>query len=230
MKKRLFLPSPTRLFFAFFCLLTVDSSAQSWVEVREEPRHHLVFENQFVRLLNVFIGPGDTTRYHRHNTPSVFIELSTTRVGSQLLGAAPVITNGIFSRTVTFDSINRQRIHRVWNLDTGWMHVIDAELPGPPPSRKIPVISAPGLEKIFAEEKTNGYQAKLQPGASLVLPANGSRYLVVCLGNGLLKLSTGNQVTRYVVGPGHYFWMEAGEKKKWLNEGPGSCELAVLQF
>ena len=59
------------------------------VHVRNEPRHHNVFENEFVRILDVHLGPGDTTLYHLHNTPSVFIIFTNTNVGSQLIGKQP---------------------------------------------------------------------------------------------------------------------------------------------
>jgi hypothetical protein len=56
------------------------------VPVHEEPRHHLVFQNKEIRILNVLIPPGDTSQYHIHTTPSLFIRLSSTTTGSQLQG------------------------------------------------------------------------------------------------------------------------------------------------
>ena len=41
--------------------------------VRNEPRHHNVFENDYIRVLDVYLAPDDTTQYHIHATPSVFI-------------------------------------------------------------------------------------------------------------------------------------------------------------
>ena len=69
------------LLVAFFSS-SVSVTAQ--VQVRNEPRHHNVFENEFIRILDVYLGPGDTTLYHLHNTPSVFIRFTNTNVGSFL--------------------------------------------------------------------------------------------------------------------------------------------------
>ena len=54
------------------------------VQVRNEPRHHNVFENEFVRILDVYLPPNDTTQYHIHNTPSVFIVLTNCFISSGL--------------------------------------------------------------------------------------------------------------------------------------------------
>jgi hypothetical protein len=93
------------------------------VHVRDEPRHHNVFENEFIRILDVHLGPGDTTLYHLHNTPSVFVVFTNTNLGSQLIGKQPQKGANI-SGEVSYDSINTSRIHRVWNEDTGWFHVM----------------------------------------------------------------------------------------------------------
>jgi len=37
------------------------------VEIEDEPRHHLVVENEFVRAFAVEVGPHDRTLCHRHN-------------------------------------------------------------------------------------------------------------------------------------------------------------------
>ncbi|MGI9076108.1 MAG: hypothetical protein ACR2G6_02120, partial [Gemmatimonadaceae bacterium] len=48
-------------------LVTVYATpAQSPVPIEKEPRHHLKFENQYVRVFYVFIPLGDTTLFHTH--------------------------------------------------------------------------------------------------------------------------------------------------------------------
>ena len=54
------------------------------VPVREEPRHKPVLENEYFRLLDVWLSAGDTTMYHIHATPSLFVILSSTRTASQM--------------------------------------------------------------------------------------------------------------------------------------------------
>jgi hypothetical protein len=46
-----------------FSSLQLDLSFSTGT-VRNEPRHHNVFENEFARILDVYLAPGDTTLYH----------------------------------------------------------------------------------------------------------------------------------------------------------------------
>src|SRR6188474_2716272 len=115
------------------------------VHVRNEPRHHNVFENEFVRILDVHLSPKDTTLYHLHNTPSVFIIFTNTNVGSQLKGGPPQKGANI-KGLISYDSLSAPRIHRVWNEDTSWFHVMDVELTSKLQKGNIPVLQHPSLQ------------------------------------------------------------------------------------
>jgi quercetin dioxygenase-like cupin family protein len=224
--------SPGKTLISVFLLLGSWglSAQQRWVEVRNEPYHHVVLENNYARLLNVLINPGDTTQYHRHNTPSVFIQLSNNKVGSQLLGGPAVISNNIFTHSLTFDSLNRERIHRVWNLDTVWMHVMDVEIIAKSPSRPIHHLAGPGLKLVFAEEKVIGYELSLETNKSFDLSQSKSPCLLVSLSEGAITLETSGSPGRFLLKPGHYFWIEQGELKKLVNADNRNLQFALLQF
>ena len=123
--------------------------------VRNEPRHHNVFENEFLRILDVYLAPKDTTLYPLHNTPSVFIILSISNVGSQLAGKQPQKGANI-SGEISYDSLNTPRLHRVWNEDTSWFHVMDIELTGKKQLNKQPVLQNDFLKLLFNETQVNG--------------------------------------------------------------------------
>jgi hypothetical protein len=63
---------------------SVDGSPP--VEVQDEPLHHLVFENAFVRVLEVNVPPGEMTLYHRHRRDNVAVFLGDAEITNQLLG------------------------------------------------------------------------------------------------------------------------------------------------
>ena len=46
------------------------------VPVDKEPRHRLAFEDQYIRVFDVRIAPGDTTLYHSHQRDSIYIPIS----------------------------------------------------------------------------------------------------------------------------------------------------------
>jgi hypothetical protein len=56
------------------------------VPVHQEPRHHLVLDVPGTRILDVQIPPGDTTLYHTHSDPILYVTMSTSQTRSQTLG------------------------------------------------------------------------------------------------------------------------------------------------
>jgi hypothetical protein len=58
------------------------------VPVHEEPRHRQVFETTGTRVLDIRIPPGDTTLFHTHSDPVLYVTMSTSRTRGQNLGGA----------------------------------------------------------------------------------------------------------------------------------------------
>jgi quercetin dioxygenase-like cupin family protein len=63
---------------------------QQPVEITSEPRHHLVFQNEYVRVFDVTVAPRDTTLVHRHNHDYLFVTLGDSDVVSARPGEKPV--------------------------------------------------------------------------------------------------------------------------------------------
>ena len=112
-------------------VLHLFTGACAQVPVSKEPMHHLILDNDHVRILDVHILPGDTSQFHIHQTPSVFLVLSNAKTGSQVIQEENH-TATLFSHdgNIWFEGFYRMpRIHRVWNSDTTEFHVMDVELP-----------------------------------------------------------------------------------------------------
>src|SRR3954465_4010114 len=94
------------------------------VPVSKEPRNHPVFVNKKIRVLNVLLPAGDTSLYHLHSTPSLFISLSTTKTAAQLKGGQPSPFGFSTQGNIWFENLSapHTRIHRVWNEDTSTFH------------------------------------------------------------------------------------------------------------
>ena len=210
--------------------MSLDVPAQTaFLEVRNEPRHHLVFENEFVRILNVFVEPGDTTEYHRHNTPSVFIFFSTTKTGSQLYGSEPV-TATFTAGTILFDSLNKERIHRVWNMDTNWLHVIDAEIKIKTARQKMPDLASKQLVSLFKERMINGYKLSLAAHEPFQFPVNRAGYLLVSLRDAQVGIDSGGTQENYFMKAGHYLWLRMEKKIAMHNQSDSSASFVLLEF
>lgn len=75
-----------RLIHAMLLAGSFAAMAQSVVPVHEEPFHRLVAENRNFRILDILIPPGQTTLYHRHAEPALYVSLNWAPTRAQLLG------------------------------------------------------------------------------------------------------------------------------------------------
>ena len=118
------------------CVLIFWSfSPMAQVQVSQEPFHHMVFQNKFIRILDVWLQPNDTTQFHVHSTPSVFIYLSNTRYTAQVKGGGWIKDSSINGKTWYRSFSPDILIHRVANIDSVPLHVNDIEILPSYPSR-----------------------------------------------------------------------------------------------
>ena len=98
------------------------------VQVSKESHHQNVFENKYIRLLDVWIKPGDTTLFHIHSTPSLFLHFTSTDIGTQIKGQEWIKARNEKGNATYRSFTNDTLVHRVSNYDTTLFHVTDIEL------------------------------------------------------------------------------------------------------
>src|SRR5262249_25847564 len=63
---------------------TIDATKlKEPVPVQEEPHHHVVFQNQYVRVLDVFFPVGEPALFHTHSNDNVSVALSGDKTKAQ---------------------------------------------------------------------------------------------------------------------------------------------------
>jgi hypothetical protein len=120
------LKTKIQLVFALFIFHSAILTAQ--VQVSKELHHKKVLENKYIRLLDVWIKPGDTSLFHIHSTPSLFLYFTNTDIGSQIMGKEWIRSRNELGKASYKSFINEPLVHRVCNLDTSLFHVTDIEL------------------------------------------------------------------------------------------------------
>lgn len=180
------------------------------VPVKHEPRHHNIFENEYVRVLDVHFGPKDTTLYHIHSTPSVFYTFTRTVTTQQLWGRPAGRGSASSPGLPSYDSLGTPRTHRVWNDDTVWFHVMDVELLAGIPKSNPAVLQHPSLRLAFNRYLANGYSIQLKGGDKIEIPASQIGYLLVSQGDATINYKSGNSSGKRFMKPGHFIWVEAG--------------------
>jgi hypothetical protein len=75
-------------FFAATLLLAFSLSAQAPVAVPipQEPHHHLVLENDYVRVFRVTVPPHEATLLHQHDVPYLYVALGPADVINAVQG------------------------------------------------------------------------------------------------------------------------------------------------
>ncbi len=201
--------------------------SQAQVQVRDEPRHHNVFENEFVRILDVHIAPKDTTLYHLHNTPSVFIHFTKTSTVSQLTGQQPVRGSN-FAGVILYDDIAIPRVHRVWNEDTSWFHVMDVELINAALHKEVELLDIDDIHNLFNKPQVNGYKIKASNNQVFKLPPSGPGYLFISLDNSIADIKINETTQHRIMKAGHYTWLNG--KDETIITSRTVSEYALLQL
>jgi quercetin dioxygenase-like cupin family protein len=62
---------------------------QQTVEITSEPSHHLVLQNDYVRVFDVTVAPKATTLIHRHNYDYLFVTLGDSDLTNARVGEKP---------------------------------------------------------------------------------------------------------------------------------------------
>jgi len=210
-------------------IITSSLFTTAQIHVRDEPRHHNVFENEFARILDVYLGPGDTTLYHLHNTPSVFIRFTNTNVGSQLFGKQSQKGANITSE-VSYDNLSTSRTHRVWNEDTSWFHVMDIELTSTKQKKNIAVLQNSALKLLFNEQEVNSYNIELKPASNIQLPSSADGYLLISKSESDIEFKIDDAVQDRIMKPSHYIWIEAGKNFSIKTKVNQPANFVLLQF
>lgn len=217
------------IFPGLFTFIVINFSFAQ-VLVKDEPRHHNVFENNFVRILDVSIKPGDTTLYHIHNTPSVFLYFTRTKVGSNLINQ-PATSKVNIAGDISYDSLKTARIHRVWNEDTSWFHVMDVEVINPQPAVKHSFSNIKNTELLFDKPLVRGYKLQISSGEAFTMQKSDLRFLLISMGEVTLHVVNNAKEEVRVMKPGHYIWIQENENItiKTLNISPANFALLELK-
>ena len=217
------------LFLLLITFIIVNFSLAQ-VSVKDEPRHHNVFENNFVRILDVRIKTGDTTMYHIHSTPSVFLYFTGTKVGSHIINQ-PASSAINIAGNINYDSLKTPRIHRVWNEDTSWFHVMDVEIVSLQPAAKHSSAKIKNAELLFDQPLVRGYKLQINAAEPFNIPKSDLPFLLVSYDDVTLNVIINTKEQIRIMKPGHFIWIPPNEivEIKNLNSSHGSFALLELK-
>lgn len=237
--------------------LSASAGAAVSVEVGDEPRHRVMFENEFVRAINVKIAEGDETMIHTHKVDSLyFFIVPPSPSGNPLGGHTMQVLNTIYdteSNTVTADQslmaygecrfgdhCTTPLIHKIKCLRSGngaGAHCVDVEL-----KKSFPVLDGALNGDAFEEdgvnvklvkdkEKARVFQLTIRADSTWAFGMYGFCYMIVVMKGGQSTIQKGPYIWKQNQIEGECEWHSPGEGPWSLrNETPADMILFIIQW
>lgn len=210
-------------------LLFFATTLTAQVQVSEEPMHHKVFQNKYIRLLDVWLQPGDTTQYHIHATPSVFVILSQTVTAWQTRGEEWVTDHSpkgkAWYRSFTPDIL----IHRVCNLDTVPFHVNDIEILSAYNTNNSSANNTLPFTILFENEKTVAYQLTAKNFNPQIIKNNGPMVAELVTGDGVFFTDLLKN-KRTEIKAGKYLYIKPGTSFNFTAVGTAGINMVLFEI
>ena len=227
--KFLYLRMRTLILSGIYILSSIHAAAQ--VAVSKEPRHHVVFENDKVRILNVLLPPGDTTQYHVHSTPSLFISFTKTNTSWQLINKQPVSSISA-AGYIWFENLNPPhiKIHRVWNMDTSVYHVMDVEILAKDSGFSLKPLTIEHVHLLIDTPWVRTYTIKLAKNEEVTIKEQQSDFILVAINDAMIKLTENGIESAPLVKPGQFYYIKANDAFAVINRSDTPANFALVEI
>jgi quercetin dioxygenase-like cupin family protein len=231
----------SRLVGLVFLASAALAQQQQPVEITSEPRHHLVFENEYVRVFDVTVAPRDTTLVHRHNHDYLFVTLGDSDVTSARPGEKPVVlqlkdgevrfTPGNFAHAAInnsdrpFHNTTIELLKPSANVKTCTEACVTRPYKCPDDGNLCPQ----SAKRISADQWTVSL-VTLPPSARMEQRTNAPPRLIVAVSDldfAGPSAAAGNDIKRT---PGYVGWVPAGVSHPLTNHSSKPAQFVTLEF
>jgi quercetin dioxygenase-like cupin family protein len=184
----------------------VPSVVQSPVPVASEPRHHLKYENDYVRVFDVVVPPGDATLFHTHANDYLFVSIGDANLKAEVMGNQPgnlILKDGevrYSKATIT---------HRVGNLSKDTFRNITIEVLKSPGGQAGAAQQAQieGHTLVLENDRVRVERLILEPGQSTGMHEHPLSGLGVAVSGAKVMIESPGQKPQTVeFGPGDFRW------------------------
>lgn len=191
------------------------------VPVYAEPDHHLVFQNDLVRVLDIRVPPHHVSNYHIHANPLVSVTVQDARSWSQKIGEPRGPETPPGEVPAVSDNWDQQLpyTHRVGNVDRVGYHRIAAEWLRAPTTACSQLQPVQGFTVIKDGPFGRIYAMRLLPGQSTPRHFHSCPGLSVQGTEGNLKNVGPSPAAEGGKGAGRWFWRDAGHEHAIRNVG-----------
>ena len=207
-----------RLIALLLAILSATAFAQTEpVDITQEPRHRLKFENEHVRFFDVQIEPGYEALNHWHRNDGVFVNISAAPTIAQDWNQEPVRRGArAIGETYFLNYAAKPKAHRVTNPGTTEYRVTDTEiLSGCGTSASAG--EGPNQTLLVDNERVFVTRIILHPGEASELRAPCGMLISVSGGNITVEGPQGSE--SFAMQPAGFKWRKAEETVRLTNAG-----------
>lgn len=199
------------------CLSATALAQTEPVNLEQEPRHRLKFENEHVRFFDVQLEPGYQALDHWHRNDGVFINMYVAPTIAQDVGKEPVQRGGRAIGEVYFiNYAATPKAHRVSNPGTTEYRVTDTEiLSGCGPYG--PFAEGPNQTLVVDNDRVFVTRIILHPGESTELRTPCGMLISVSGGNVTVEGPQGSE--SFAMQVAGFKWRKSGETVRLTNAG-----------
>lgn len=203
---------------------------QSPVPVGSEPRHHLKYENEYVRVFDVVVPPGDATLFHIHANDYAFVSIGDANLKAEVLGGQPfdlVVKDGEVRYTKGVIT------HRVTNMSNALFRNITIEILSSPGAKSDArqSQSIPGHTLVLENDRLRVERVILEPGQSTGMHEHTLSGLGVFVSSGKVLLESPGQKAQTVeFKAGDFRWHTGAMTHKLTNTGKTRLEAVDLEW
>ena len=201
---------------------------QSPVPVAQEPRHHLKFENKYVRVFDVVVPPGDTTLFHTHSNDYTFVSIGDADLKAEAMGS-PAGDLKVKDGECRFTK--GPITHRVKNVAPTAFRNITIEIlstPGTAPKQSEPL---PLHTVVLENDKIRVERLILEPGKTVPVHKHTQPGLAVAVSAGKVVFESAGQKPQTVdFKPGGYRWRDGAATHSVKNVGKTRFEVVDIEW
>jgi quercetin dioxygenase-like cupin family protein len=206
--------------------------AQVAVPVEKEPMHRLKFENEFVRLFDVLVPAGESTKYHVHLYDGVSVRVSNAQIIDEAISGERKPFD-IKYGAATFGTRPSPETHRVVNSGNSDFRNIFIEIlagkntmtAGPSP------ILSDGHVILIDNDRVRVSRLVLKPGESSKMHTHKMHGLGIILYDSKIEITTPDGTKRRLEAKaGDHVWQNAGTTHIIRNIGSNVFEAIDVEL
>jgi quercetin dioxygenase-like cupin family protein len=201
---------------------------------RNEAHHHVVFQNDLVRIMRVLIPPNDATGWHEHNFDYVVIAVNGSKILVEVAGNPQATEGTMLTSSVGYvNYAGKHFVHRVGNKGDLVNHQLAFEIlyPSSGSFAASDRSSAPQYKMETDNERVRVWRLKLAPGeVTELINQKAPAVRTILTGERMLETDSNGQVKEINAKSGDFAWLPGPAARSVTNAGLTLLELVEVEL